>query len=340
MAHVMIDGRPLECGEGTTILEAARAVGIEVPTLCHDERIAPTGSCRLCLVDVKGSSKPLAACTTPVLDGMEIETHTPAIEQVRRTLLTMLARHYPADAKPVSDSASIHAGHSGHEFDRLLDAYDIRAQGPGASTPADVDTSHPYIHVDMSRCVNCFRCVRICDELQGQGVWHIRNRGVGTELHPSGDTLATSPCVSCGACVDTCPTGALEDKRVLALLSPMAWTRTVCPYCGVGCELEVGTRDGQIITARPAHHAVVNRGHACVKGRYAFEFVHAHDRVTTPLLREEGHWRESTWPEVVHETARRLRETIARYGPMRWACSDRRARRTKRRISRRSSRDW
>jgi len=306
MPRITINGRPLECAEGSTILGAARAAGIDVPTLCHDDRIEPTGSCRLCLVDVKGSPKPLAACTTPVVDGMEIETHSSSIERLRRSLLEMLARDYPADAKPAAGKA----------FDRLLEAYGIAPEGPcaSASTPATVDASHPYIQVDMSRCVNCFRCVRICEELQGQGIWHIRNRGIATEVAASDGTLAASPCVSCGACVDTCPTGALEDKRVLTHQPPTAWTRTVCPYCGVGCELEIGTRDGEIITARPARDAAVNRGHACVKGRYAFEFVHAHDRVTTPLLREQGHWRESTWREAVHHAAGRLRAIIARYG--------------------------
>jgi formate dehydrogenase major subunit len=303
MLRVTIDGRHLECADGTTILHAACAASIDVPTLCHDERLHPIGSCRLCVVEVKGWAKPVAACTTPVSDGMEIETHSPAVEQLRRTLLQMLARDYPA---------AENASHQ--EFDRLLHEYGIVPGHVGAAAPAKVDTSHPYIQVDMSRCLTCFCCVRICDEVQGQHVWQVWNRGAATEIRASGGTLGASACVSCGACVDTCPTGALEDTRVLAHQPATAWTRTVCPYCGVGCELDIGTRDGQIITARPARDAAVNRGHACVKGRYAFEFVHAHDRLTTPLLREEGHWREATWREALYETARRLQEIIARYG--------------------------
>ncbi len=310
MLSLTINGRRLECAEGTTILAAARAAGIDVPTLCHDDRLVPIGSCRMCLVDVKGAPKPMSACTTPVVDGMDIEMHSPAIEQTRRGVLQMLARHYPASVKTgVNASPAV-----SKSFHQLLDTYAVAPDGPPEASATALDASHPYIQVDMSRCVKCFRCVRICDEVQGQGVWHVRNRGLATAIHATGGTLAASPCVSCGACVDTCPTGAIEDKRVLALQPPTAWTRTVCPYCGVGCELEVGTRDGQIITARPAHDAAVNRGHACVKGRYAFAFVHAHDRVTTPLLRDQGHWRESTWREAVLQTARQLREIIARYG--------------------------
>ena len=134
----------------------------------------------------------------------------------------------------------------------------------------------------MSRCIDCYRCVRICDEVQGQGVWHVRDRGLETRIVPDGRSLRESSCVSCGACVDTCPTGALEDAAASPLARRLAWTRTTCPYCGVGCEMNVGTRDGRIVSVRPVLDAPVSKGHLCVKGRYAFDFVHAADRITEP----------------------------------------------------------
>ena len=137
----------------------------------------------------------------------------------------------------------------------------------------------------MTRCINCDRCVRICAELQGQFVWHVRGRGLETLIEPDGPTLRESSCVSCGACVDTCPTGALEDKTV-STLAPSQWTRTTCPYCGVGCELNVGTRSDRIVPIEPVLEAAVSKGHLCVKGRYVFGFVSAANRITEPMIRD------------------------------------------------------
>jgi formate dehydrogenase major subunit len=309
MPRLTIDGRDVETADGVTVLQAMRSIGVDVPTLCYDDRLAPYGGCRLCIVNVKGSHRPVAACTALVVDRMEIETHTPALERLRRTQLELLAEHYPADAVDVSPDEPFH---------RYLSAYGVVPRSPSsAASTAGLSTApaHPYIHVDMSRCITCFRCVRICDEVQGARIWRAWQRGDATAIRAEGGNLATSACVSCGACVDTCPTGALEDQSILREGAPTAWTRTICPYCGVGCELRVGTRNGRIITTEPVLDAPVNRGHACVKGRYATAFVHAHDRVTSPLVRDVGHWRDATWTEAVETVASRLRSVIARHGP-------------------------
>jgi formate dehydrogenase major subunit len=311
MPRLTIDGREVESTDGVTVLQAMRSVGLDVPTLCHDDRLAPSGGCRLCLVSVKGSHRPVAACTTPVADGMDIETHTSALERLRRTQLELLAEHYPADAVAAAPDEPFH---------RYLAAYGVVPRGPSSSSSPSVSggigtPEHPYIHVDMSRCVGCYRCVRICDEVQGARIWRPWQRGAATVIQANGGNLATSDCTSCGACVDTCPTGALEDQAVLREGAPTAWTRTICPYCGVGCELRVGTRDGRIVTTEPVRDAPVNRGHACVKGRYATAFVHANDRVVSPLIRDLGHWRDATWTEAVDTVANRLRDVIARHGP-------------------------
>ena len=175
--------------------------------------------------------------------------------------------------------------------------------------------SHPYIAVDMNRCIDCYRCVRICDELQGQFVWHVRDRGLDTRVEPDGPNLLESSCVSCGACVDTCPTGALEDATASTLKPASAWTRTTCPYCGVGCELSVGTRDDAIVAVAPVMDAPVSKGHLCVKGRYAFGFVNADDRVTEPMIRDGAGWRRTSWSEARAFVVERLRTLIDRYGP-------------------------
>jgi formate dehydrogenase major subunit len=157
--------------------------------------------------------------------------------------------------------------------------------------------------------------VRICAELQGQFVWHVRGRGMHTTIEPDGPSLRESSCVGCGACVDTCPTGALEDRSRSVYTLPAEWTRTTCPYCGVGCELNVGTRGGRITSIRPVLDAPVSRGHLCVKGRYAFDYVSADDRITEPMIRDGGRWRRASWNEARAFVADRLHAVIQHHGP-------------------------
>ena len=303
--RVTIDGRTGSVAAGTTILQAARQVGIDIPTLCDDPRLEPSGACRLCLVDVEGAVKPLAACAAPVSDGMHVTTNSDSILAERRAVLEMLARHYPAAALAEAPEKAFH---------RYLRDAGIAAEAP-MPPPDSIDETHPYLRADMSRCIDCYRCVRICADLQGQDVWHLRDRGAEIVVHPAGPSLLESPCVACGACVDTCPTGALEDRSVVRHGSATTWTRTVCPYCGVGCELDYGTRDGRIVSSRPALDGRANHGHACVKGRYAFDFVRAADRIVRPRIRDARGWHDAGWPETITTVADRLRRVIECDGP-------------------------
>ncbi len=311
MLQVIINGQPHQFADGLTINEALRQIAVEVPTLCHDDRLEPYGSCRLCAVEVKGLAGLATACNTPLRDGMEILTHSAPVQGVRRTLLGLLAKDYPAEAVTQFPDKQFH---------RYLREYDVQARGSRTAPPPAVpfmrDASHPYINVDMSQCVTCYRCVRICEEVQGQFVWKAWNRGDQTRILPvRGETLQDGGCVSCGACVDTCPSGALEDLTLLARGVPTEWTKTICSYCGTGCEVHVGTRAGQITTIRPSLEGPSNHGHTCVKGRYAFDYVYAQDRVTSPMIRRDGEWRKVSWTEVNQFIADRLRATAAQHGP-------------------------
>jgi formate dehydrogenase major subunit len=307
MTWASINGTPHELPDGCSILDALRAVGINLPALCHDDRLAPSGACRICLVHVDGYEKPVPACATPLVAGMTIATDAPDLRENRRALVEMLVGRYPAEAiRRFPDKPFHRAVREMGLLERAADDH------PEAGRD---DRSHPYIAVDMARCIDCYRCVRICAELQGQDVWHVRDRGLDTRIQPDGPTLATSTCVGCGACVDTCPTGALEDRSSSPLQAPSQWTRTVCPYCGVGCEMDVGTRSGRIVSVTPSLDAPVNKGHLCVKGRYAYGFVSAADRITEPMIRDGPTWRRASWNEARAFVAARLADLIARHGP-------------------------
>ncbi len=305
MIRAVIDGRPVEAAGGTMILAALERGGIHVPRLCDDERIVPVGACRLCLVRVAGVARPVASCVTALVDGMVIETRTPALEEERRTLLAMLAARQPSEVAQDADTP----------FLRELRAYGLTSALTGETDPSLVDDRHPHIRVDMNRCIDCYACERVCRELQGQCTWQVTERGAATRIIPDrGGSLFESSCVSCGACVDVCPTGALQDRSILTLGVPLRWTRTTCPYCGVGCEMQVGTRDDRIVDVRPALDAPVSKGHLCSKGRYAFDFVAAPDRITTPMIREQGTWRSVSWDEVTGYLAGRLGHIVATHG--------------------------
>jgi formate dehydrogenase major subunit len=307
MLRLTIDGKACECAEGSTLLSAIRAAGVDVPALCHDPRLEPIGACRLCVVHVHGVARPVTSCNTVAAAGMQVETHTAEIERLRRTNLRLLANQYPPE--PFSRFPD-------KPFHRYLRQYGLERELAGVADGSLVDESHPYIRVDMSQCIDCFRCVRICEEVQGQFVWRVWNRGDRLRILPdSGTTLAESNCVSCGACVDTCPTGALEDQSAFRDGGHTEWTRTTCPYCGTGCEMYVGSSGDRVVAARPVPDAPVSKGHLCVKGRYAHAFGHASDRVTEPMIRRDGRWTVVPWDEAIGHVAERLRDIIARHGP-------------------------
>ena len=239
---------------------------------------------------------------------MFILTHSSTIENERRSLVRMLAQDHPGEGLEETPEKP---------FYRYALQYGLtESDFNGAHEAHLIDDSNPYIHVDMSQCIVCYRCARICGEVQGQFAWMVLQRGHDTTIVPSSmSTLRESSCVSCGACVDTCPTGALEDKSFLINEPASNWTRTTCPYCGTGCEMSVGTNQNQIVSIKPLLKAPVNHGHLCVKGRYAFNFVHATDRITAPMLRTNDGWLQVTWDDAISYLAKRLRCLLEKNGP-------------------------
>ncbi len=300
-----IDGRSVEVRDGESILAAARRCGVEIPTLCYAEGLSPEGGCRICLVESRGHL--LGACHTPLANGMDVVTYSPRLHALRRGLLELLLAERPAGAL-APDPA-------GGEFERLLHAHGVQPTGAAAPPPA-IDTSHPFLRYDASRCIVCRRCVHACDEVQGQFVYSVAGRGSGARLvFGEDERFAGSGCVACGACVDRCPTGALGDVDRLAIDTSESRVRSTCGYCGVGCQVEIRVAGGEVLAIDGARDAAVNHGHLCVKGRYAHAWRRSPERLTRPLLRDGGVLKPVSWEAAIAWVAGRLRELRERSGP-------------------------
>jgi formate dehydrogenase alpha subunit len=310
MTHVILDGKEVTCQEGDRILDVARRQGTYIPTLCFDERLAPFGACRVCLVGVQGARGPVAACTTPVRDGMVIDTADPTARRVARGVVELVLSDYPPEALSREGDRN--------ELRQVARHFGLdRSRYAGERHAYARDDRHPYLKMDLNECIVCGRCVRACDEIQGTFALAYAGRGFATKIVAGKDSgFLDSPCVSCGACVSTCPTGALDELAFRQRETLDRTVTTTCSYCGVGCSLDVHVRDDRVVAVDPALDGPSNKGHTCVKGRFAHQFATAKDRLTTPLIRRpDGTLREASWDEALGLVAGRLREIRDRLGP-------------------------
>lgn len=306
--RVEVDGVPVTLPNGASLLAAVRAAGIDLPSLCHDDRLSPAGSCRTCLVQVDG--RPAAACVTPAADGAVIEVATEELRALRRDAVELIVSALPPSA--------LAGGADGRELARVCDTLGITPASARGRGGRGRDDSHPYIHLDRDLCIACGRCVRMCAEVQGTFALTLVGRGSETVVAPgTGGPWLDSDCVACGGCVDTCPTGALTEPGLPVGATPHALTRTrtTCGYCGVGCSLEVLTHHDEVAAVVPDHDGPVNRGHACVKGRFAHGFLRSPERLTRPLLRRDGQLTPVSWAEALDHVVKGMRAAIAAGGP-------------------------
>ncbi|MCU0458542.1 MAG: formate dehydrogenase subunit alpha [Bacteroidales bacterium] len=312
-----IDNKPFTIEEGETILQFVRRnMGSElIPTLCQADNLENYGSCRVCSVDValkeNGPGRVMASCHTPVAAGYYIYPSTEKIKRLRKNILELVLSEYPPER------LTPEPGMLPTEFQSVVAAAGTtEVRYPRKVTVHGRDRSRPYVWSDLTECIKCYRCVRACDELQAEHVLGIFGRGDESRIIKGFDqSFRDSPCVSCGACVQTCPTNALYDRYSVKTLRADRIVRTTCTYCGVGCNLDVKVIDGQVRGIQAPLDGATNRGHTCLKGRYAFEFYNHPERLRSPLVRKNGKLTEVSWDEAYDYTARRFREIREKYGP-------------------------
>lgn len=308
-----LDGEPMRFEAGETVLnfiDRHRGRG-HVPTLCDAPQLEPYGACRVCSVEVAlkpdGPRRVMASCHTPIADGMHIFPESPKVQRLRRNIVELVLTDHPLDCLTCEVNGNC-------ELQTVAAKVGIRGvRYPAGANHLDrkKDLSHPYMTSDLSKCINCSRCVRACDEIQGQFVLSMHGRGFGARIIKGLDTtFEDSPCVSCGACAQACPTSAISDRFMSKSIEATKKTRTVCTYCGVGCNLTVATKGSEVLSIQAPVDAAVNHAHTCLKGRYAFKFFNHPDRLRQPLIRINGQLEKATWEEAythIHQHLTRIK---------------------------------
>lgn len=337
----ILNGQEVTFEPGQTILEAARAQDLIIPTLCYLKGTPPTGACRVCVVEVEGARNLVPACATPVGKGMNVRTESPKVVEARRLILELLLASGNHNCAVCAGSASRAGSGDWTEFQlgvqeieggselcpawgdcKLQDLafhYQVRADRFIPQTEHyPMEMANPLIVRDFSRCILCGRCVQACNEVQVNRAISLGYRGAESKVVAAGDRiLAESDCVFCGECIQACPVGALMEKKAQYQWRPWETEkiRTTCPYCGVGCQQWLHVKDGKIVKVTGVEEAQPNQGRLCVKGRFGYDFIYSEERLKTPLIREKDGFREASWDEALDLVADKFKAIIAEHGP-------------------------
>ena len=298
---VFIDDVEFPFDDSTSILDFSnKALGDKIiPTLCDDDNLRPYGACRVCSVEVQqsedGPKRTVASCHTPINPGMRIYTNSDSIKTLRKNIVELVLSDHP----PECLTCEVNGNCELQDVAASVGVRQIRYAKGANHLEREKDLSHAYMRMDLSKCINCSRCVRACDEVQGQFTLTMTGRGFESRITTDNDMLfGDSSCVSCGACAQTCPTSAISDIFQSKSIEADKKVRTVCSYCGVGCNLEVAVKNDEVLSIRAPQDAI-NSGHTCLKGRYAFKFYNHPDRLTSPLIRKNGELTPCSWDEAL-----------------------------------------
>jgi formate dehydrogenase major subunit len=314
MVSLTIDGFPVSVPEGTSIMRAAMDAGIQVPKLCATDSIDAFGSCRLCLVEIEGRPGTPASCTTPVAPGLVVATQSERLKQLRRGVMELYISDHPLDCLTCAANGDC-------ELQDMAGAVGLREVRYGYEgenhLDAAKDQSNPYFTFDPAKCIVCSRCVRACEEVQGTFALTIEGRGFASKVSAGmSEPFLESECVSCGACVQACPTATLIEKSVIEIGQPEHSVVTTCAYCGVGCSFKAEMRGEELVRMVPYKDGKANRGHSCVKGRFAWGYATHRERILKPMIREKitDPWREVSWEEAIGRAASEFRRIQEKYG--------------------------
>ncbi len=309
-----IDGAAVTVPEGTSIMRAAMELGTKIPKLCATDMLDAFGSCRLCLVEIDGRAGTPASCTTPVAPGMVVKTQTDRLKRLRKGVMELYISDHPLDCLTCSANGDCEL----QDMAGAVGLREVRYGYDGAKHPnPGLDVSNPYFTYDPSKCIVCSRCVRACEEVQGTFALTIAGRGFGSVVSPGmEESFFSSECVSCGACVQACPTATLNEKSVIEIGTPEHSVVTTCAYCGVGCSFKAEMRGDEVVRMVPYKDGKANRGHSCVKGRFAWGYTNHRERVLKPMIRAKisDPWREVSWEEAIAYTASEFKRIQAKYG--------------------------
>ena len=319
-----VDGLKVTVPEGTSIMRAAMQAGTQIPKLCATDSIEAFGSCRLCLVEIEGRNGTPASCTTPAAEGLVVHTQNSRLKQIRRGVMELYISDHPlgltcaanGDCELQDMAGAVGLRDVRYGYDGANHVF-AKQNGKQNFEWKPKDESNPYFTYDPSKCIVCNRCVRACEEVQGTFALTISGRGFDSRVSPGmSESFLDSECVSCGACVQACPTATLSEKALIDIGQPEHSVVTTCAYCGVGCSFKAEMRGEEVVRMVPYKDGKANRGHSCVKGRFAWGYATHKERILKPMVRDRitDPWRETTWEEAIQRVATEFKRIQFQYG--------------------------
>jgi predicted molibdopterin-dependent oxidoreductase YjgC len=332
---IVLNGNVFSFEPGDTILDVARRSSIDIPTLCHLRGASPTGNCRVCVVEVEGESNLLPACDTPVFGGMVVQSESAKVVEARKLIIQLMlssGNHncairgtegndwtkFQMGVQEQDQSSELCPAWGDCRLQDLAYRYQVSAEKHlETEVPYPMETVNPFIVRDFSRCIKCGRCVQACNEVQVNNAIDFGYMGADVKIiTPDDKPLKDSDCVFCGECVQACPVGALVEKDARYKVRPWEATkvRTTCSYCGVGCQIYLHVLDNKVVAVTGVEDVAPNYGSLCVKGRFGYDFIGSSERLTTPLIKEGGEFREATWDEALDRVANQFTDIKAQHG--------------------------